>query len=77
MGANVRVEFIRMLALIIEKDSMECTKQAYETLRKAIEVAERIMEKTGRKLRAYPCPCCKRWHLSSKRGGGKRYNRVA
>ena len=45
---------------------MSCAKTAYSSERVASREARRIGDEIGEPMRAYACPDCGRWHLSSR-----------
>ncbi len=42
-----------------------CEKRAYNGEQVARREARRLTDETGEPFAAYPCPECKRWHMSS------------
>lgn len=44
-------------------------KKTYQSKGHAFSGALGASKKTGKPMRAYPCPKCKKWHLTSKRKG--------
>ena len=45
-----------------------CEKRAYNGEQVARREARRLTDETGEPFAAYPCPDCKRWHMSTNGG---------
>lgn len=45
-----------------------CGKRCYCSRKRASADVARTLRKTGRRLRIYDCPICRRFHLTSKAG---------
>lgn len=51
-----------------------CTKRCYASIEDAMRNAERELERdgfNGSMVRAYRCPQCRRYHLTTKQRGGR------